>query len=133
MVHFAVHLTVQCRTTVWELALTCHSLHGDRPVSIDLNSEPLLTFGQAAKLIPRRRHDRPAHPTTVWRWHKKGVKCQGRIIRLEALHTPSGLATTAQAIHRFLAELNNLPELAQPPETRTQLNEFVRDLDADGI
>lgn len=54
--------------------------------------ETLLSFKDAAKLLPR-----PCHPSTVWRWHRKGV----RGIRLEALRLGGFFYTSREALDRF--------------------------------
>jgi hypothetical protein len=72
-------------------------------VGIDLERETLLTLCQAKRLLPCRRGKGPA-PTTVYRWIVRGY----RGVRLEALRTPAGWATTAAAVARFLATLAEL-------------------------
>lgn len=67
---------------------------------IDIDREELLTLARAARYVPRRR-GRKVHGTTLWRWCVRGY--QG--LRLEAVRTPAGWATTRQAVQRFLAEL----------------------------
>ena len=102
-------------------------------MSINLSGEQLKTFAQAAHLLPRRRGDRPVHPTTLWRWYRHGVVHAGQRLYLEALKTPSGMTTTAEALQRFLTALNSHSPLAGSSTTRQAVNAAVEQLDADGI
>lgn len=65
-------------------------------------SEPrideLVTFSQAAKMLPRRRSGRPCSPSTLWRWHKKGLGG----VRLAAWPVGSTWCTTTSALQDFL-------------------------------
>jgi hypothetical protein len=101
---------------------------------IDLTREKLETFAQAARFMPPRRNDRPVNPITLWRWHRHGVWINGKKVHLEAVKTPSGLATTAAAVQRFISELNDRSDLA-PAEgsERAAVRRAVTELDADGV
>ncbi len=102
-------------------------------MSIDPCNEELKTFGQAARMLPRRRGGRPVHPTTLWRWFRYGVVHGGGRVYLEAIKTPSGMATTTEALQRFLSRLNHIePTTASPPRQNT-VNTAVAQLDADGV
>lgn len=69
---------------------------------IDIAAEEVLSLAQAARRLPRRRLERPVSPSTLWRWHRKGV----RGVHLEAIRLPSGLVTSVQALQRFVDALN---------------------------
>ncbi len=70
--------------------------------------ENLMTFGEAAKLLPRR----PA-PSTLWRWHRKGV----RGIKLEALRLGGRIYTSPESLNKFgnaLATATDPPTFSKP-------------------
>ena len=73
---------------------------------IDIKSELLLTFGQAARRLPRRRQGKQVHPTTIWRWHRRGGWNGAEKVHLEAVKLPGGLTTSAEAIARFVSRLS---------------------------
>lgn len=68
-----------------------------------LLSESLISLAQAARELPSLRAGRPVHPTCVWRWSKYGVKTPGGRIRLEVTAVAGRVATTRQAVARFLS------------------------------
>jgi len=102
-------------------------------MSINPASEQLKTLGQAANMLPRRRGDRPVHPTTLWRWCRRGVVHGGQRIYLEALKTPSGLATSAEALQRFLQVLSDDAVSPLPTTKSVTVHSALAQLDADGI
>jgi Protein of unknown function (DUF1580) len=68
---------------------------------IDIESETLLTFSQAAFEQPCRRQGKRVSTVTLWRWATRG---SGGVI-LETLQTPSGRVTSREAIARFFLAL----------------------------
>jgi hypothetical protein len=68
---------------------------------IDIGSETLLTFSQAASEQPCRRQNKRVSTVTLWRWATRG---SGGVI-LETLRTPSGRVTSREAIQRFFESL----------------------------
>ena len=70
-------------------------------MAIDLQTETVFTFAEAAKRLPRRRQGRPVHVATIHRWAKAGV----RGVRLESLRLGGGLVTSAEALQRFAERL----------------------------
>jgi hypothetical protein len=42
-------------------------------MAIDVSKDRLITFAEAAGLLPRRRRGRKVHASTLWRWHRYGV------------------------------------------------------------
>jgi hypothetical protein len=68
---------------------------------IDIGSETLLTFSQAAAEQPCRRQGKRVSTVTLRRWATRG---SGGII-LETLQTPSGRVTSREAIARFFLAL----------------------------
>jgi hypothetical protein len=71
---------------------------------IDIGTETLLTFAQAAAEMPRRRQGKRVSVVTIWRWTKQG----SHGIVLETLETPSGKITSKEALARFLQALTEL-------------------------
>ena len=67
-------------------------------MSINLATERLLTFDEAAELFPPAR--RPSH-ATWWRWYAKGRYG----IRLDTLVVGRTRYTTAAAVQRFAAAI----------------------------
>ena len=68
-------------------------------VEIDFDNEPLITFAQACRLLPKK----PA-PSTLWRWRKKGVRVNGRTIKLACIRSGGKWLTTATAFAEFLRQ-----------------------------
>lgn len=68
---------------------------------IDLETETLLTFSQAAAEQPCRREGKRVSTVTLWRWSTRG---SGGVI-LETLQTPSGRVTSREAVARFFLAL----------------------------
>jgi hypothetical protein len=100
---------------------------------IDIKNERLLTFGQAAKLLPYRRMGRPVSTCTIWRWTRLGKAG----VRLEAVRLPGGYATTAEAIQRFVDRLTERLDRSLPPNevsnSRATNPQVEADLDRAGI
>lgn len=81
-----------------------------------LLSDRLISFSQAARLIPPSRQDRPVSPSCIWRWHRVGVTTtDGRRVKLEAVWLVNRLVTSEQAVQRFIAALQ--PVDASPTDT----------------
>lgn len=77
---------------------------------IDIRREQMITFGRLARSLPRRRMDRPVHPSTVHRWRSKGI----RGIRLEAVRIGGAWQTSQEAFERFVAKLTAAEEGPSP-------------------
>lgn len=101
-------------------------------MSIDLFSEPLLRFDEAAKLLPRQ--SRPSY-TTWWRWSRRGI----RGVRLDTVLCGGRRMTSAAALARFLAAVTAAGEGAQAPLSTPSRNRSTtsmaaaRELDAEGL
>lgn len=82
-----------------------------------LTDETVLTFTEAAKLLPKLNGKRP-HASSVWRWARKGV--QG--VRLETRRIGGRFVTSVEALERFtqaLADIDLPDTPAPPPKPRT--------------
>lgn len=71
---------------------------------MDITSEELLTFSEAAKRLPRRRLGKRPHVATLHRWAVAGV----RGIRLDYVVVGTTRCTTPQALQRFVDALTEL-------------------------
>lgn len=71
---------------------------------IDLSTEPLLTFPQAAQLLPADR--RPSF-VTFYRWWRKGVGPQRT--KLETVRVGGRRYTSEAAMRRFIDALSSSP------------------------
>ena len=68
---------------------------------IDLEHEHPITFAQLAESLPRRRKNRPVHPSTIHRWRMPGI----RGVQLEAIRIDCAWHTTIEAFARFCERL----------------------------
>jgi hypothetical protein len=64
---------------------------------IDTTTERLITFSEAARLIPSRHAGRRVATSTLWRWHNPGVSG----VRLETVCVGGSRFTSAEALDRF--------------------------------
>jgi hypothetical protein len=94
-----------------------------QPILIDLETQELLTFPQARKLLPK-----PPGPTTWWRWRTKGVNG----IKLPAVKCGNTWMTSRQAILEFI-RLQTLSAQPPPPQSAERSPETTRDLKAAGL
>lgn len=72
-----------------------------------LQDEQILTFSEAAKVLPKV-NGRHTHASTIWRWARKGV----RGVHLEVRRFGGRFVTSVEALDRFgkaLAELDADP------------------------
>jgi len=94
-----------------------------------LFGEELLTFAQAARLVPRRRGGRPCAVSTVWRWALKGLRGpDGKRVYLEYVRVGGMAMTTRQALERFFRRLTatEQPPNESRPEARQQRRSYRR-------
>ena len=77
-----------------------------------LMDEQIVTFTEAAKLLPKMNGKRP-HASSIWRWARKGV--QG--VRLESRRIGGRFVTSIEALERFTEKLAaiDLPDTPAPP------------------
>src|SRR5262245_17478042 len=69
---------------------------------IDSASETLLSLGQAADELPRRRRGRKVHVSCLYRWSTIG--CRGVI--LETIQVGATRCTSREALQRFFERLS---------------------------
>jgi hypothetical protein len=85
---------------------------------IDISFERLISFAEAAKIVPHRRRGRATHVATIHRWATVG--CRG--IRLEWLQTGGSKSTSREAVARFFEALT-ADRTSAPVPTRTARQE----------
>lgn len=96
-------------------------------MSIDIDSENLVTLAEARKLFPTR-----PHISTIWRWIQRGTRGH----RLETCYVGGRRYTSAEAVARFLANLNSdgAPAPAEPSKRRQrQIDQAEAELARAGI
>jgi hypothetical protein len=105
---------------------------------IDLTSEQLISFAEAAKLIPGRG-GKQIDPATIWRWSKLGVRARsGERIKLESFRCGGRSATSREAVQRFIAALNQPAEgpavpVRTPGQRQLSSDRAAKKLTAAGI
>ena len=96
---------------------------------IDLSSETLLTFPQAAKFLPGN-----PHISTIHRWRLRGV----RGCKLDTVLVGGRRFTSAEALERFAAHTTAAANGEQPPtrtprQRRRAIENAERELRENGI
>lgn len=110
----------------------------------DLKKEPLYPLRLAVRFAPKSsRTGRSLHVSALYRWAKGVRSPSGRCVRLAVVRCPSGLATSREAMRRFLAELSEAEDVVQPPTSSAQASrssnrrksqdDAKRELDAAGL
>jgi len=75
-----------------------------------LQDEQILTFTEAAKILPKINGRRP-HPSTLWRWARRGING----LYLETRRVGGRFVTSAEALERFTKALAEIPVHAELP------------------
>lgn len=75
-------------------------------MAIDLFTEDVLIFGQAAKCLPARRQGKRPHVATLYRWSNQGVGG----VKLEYAMVGATRVTSLQALQRFCDQLTAATE-----------------------
>lgn len=70
---------------------------------INMQTETLLTFEQAAERLPRKSRGRKISLSTLWRWATHGVRGQ----KLEVLYAGRTPMTSVEALQRFAERLSD--------------------------
>lgn len=76
-------------------------------MAIDMNKEKLIPLSQLRSLLPpSTRTGRPAHPSAVFRWTRRGLRAgDGSIVKLEVLRAGGSVCSSREAVQRFFVEL----------------------------
>lgn len=111
---------------------------------IDLFSEDVVSLTEAAKFVPRRRAGKKAHPSTLFRWAKDGMR--GR--KLETIRVGGTICTSREALARFFEALTRdaqgsdgvaaesrpaVPTVRSASERRRAIERAERELAALGV
>ena len=90
-------------------------------MQIDLLSDDVLRLSEAAKILPRGRHGKKIHVSTLWRWACQGV----RGVRLETVRMGGVIYTSKEALQRFFAQLDS-PQIQPPKDSANRQRETNR-------
>lgn len=77
---------------------------------IDVNTEDVISLPQACKEPAFRDPETrgPCHVSALYRYVTRGARAvNGQRVRLETVKTPRGLATSREAIQRFIERLSD--------------------------
>jgi hypothetical protein len=108
---------------------------------IDVLTEDIIYFPQACREPAFRDPEtrRPCHVSALYRYVQRGARAvNGQRVRLEVVKTPRGLATSREAIQRFIERLSdpdangeiNAPTTAARKRAQAAID---RELDLAGI
>lgn len=84
-------------------------------MSIDTRKEELIPLSKAVRLLPRFGRDKHPHPSTLWRWHKKGLDGA----KLECVRVGKRLCTSVEALDRFLNRCSDTQDNADLTEDKS--------------
>jgi hypothetical protein len=99
-VHFS-SLRLCSRDPSHRCALVEDEVHLEVFDFMDLIEEGLLSFGEVAEILPRRRGGRKIHRSCLHRWASAGLRGH----RLETVQVGMSRYTSRQALNRFFARL----------------------------
>lgn len=89
---------------------------------IDISTETVLSFTEAAARLPRRRRGKKPHIATLYRWAERGLKG----VHLETIQVGGTCCTSLEALQRFFDGLTKPRSDAPPPPqfSRTRLKQI---------
>lgn len=102
---------------------------------IDLTSETVLSFAQAAQRVPSFRAGKKTNVSTLFRWAQKGVGG----IKLDSARLGGRTITSVEALQRFSDALSRERDVSTPdpirtaPSRRKAVERAERDLAASGF
>jgi hypothetical protein len=81
--------------------------------TIDVRTEKLISLREAAGHVPPSRLGRPARPSTVWRWCRRGARLpDGSTLLLESVFLNGRWLTSVDALGRFLRRQTEAAQVA---------------------
>lgn len=92
------------------------------------SADDLLTFAQAAKLLPRRRGGSKAATSTIWRWSRTGSR--GVILRV--VHVGGNVYVPRSALVEFIEQRSAVDHAPQHPSPTTSSRRALQELDRMG-
>jgi hypothetical protein len=94
-----------------------------------LDGEELLTFAQAATLLPRRRGGSKVATSTLWRWSRRG----SRGVVLRTIRVGGNVYVSREALTDFIAARSAVDHAPQQPMPTTASNRAMRELNKMGL
>ena len=96
---------------------------------IDIHLEKLVSFPEAARLLPRRRRGRKPHVATLYRWASRGLRGH----RLETIRVGGSLCTSVEALQRFFDKLTDRESARTHLHDRGDIEAAELELDRLGV
>ena len=94
-----------------------------------LGDEELLTFAEAARLLPRRRGGSKVATSTLWRWARRG----SRGVVLRVVHIGGNVYVPRSALVDFIDRRSAVDHAPQSPGPSTASKRAMRQLDKMGL
>lgn len=92
------------------------------------SEDDLLTFAQAARLLPRRRGGSKAATSTIWRWSRTG----SRGVVLRVVRVGGHVYVPRSALVKFIEQRSAVDYAPQNPSPTTASRRAVQELDRMG-
>lgn len=90
---------------------------------IDISQERVLSFAEAADVLPRRRGRKKPHVATLYRWSQRG--CRG--VQLETIQVGGTKCTSVEALQRFFQQLSGPASVGGAGPGRLELGKTATD------
>ena len=94
-----------------------------------LDGEELISFPEAARLLPRRRGGAKCATSTIWRWATRG----SRGVVLRVVRVGGNVYTSAAWLSEFIERRSAVDHAAQSPAPSTASKRAMRQLDKMGL
>lgn len=94
-----------------------------------LEGEELLTFSEAARLLPRRRGGARCATSTIWRWSRRG----SRGVVLRVVRVGGNVYVPRSALVEFIERRSAVDRASQCPAPTTASQRAIRKLDKMGL
>jgi len=91
--------------------------------------EELLTFAEAARLLPRRRRGSKAATSTIWRWSRNG----SRGVVLRVVRVGGNVYVPRSALLDFIATRSAVDHAPQQPMPTTASKRAMKELERLGM
>ncbi len=94
-----------------------------------LDGEELLTFAEAAKVLPQRRGGSKVETSTLWRWSRRG----SRGVVLRTIRVGGNVYVSREALMDFISARSAVDHAPQQPMPSTAAKRAMRQLDKMGL